>query len=259
MIQAILTDIDGTLITGGNLNAIDASVKRAVKEAREAEILFSLASARSWQEQEPFHRLLLSPDTYKEGEAILYEASCIRLLGHEESHRLGGLSKTEIEEVERFVREHNLFAEMAQQQHQHYYETATGYVTPTFLSKGKTDVALLERTFHRVQPILEKQFPFLYVGLAADAIDIMAKGVSKALPAQKYAELTGIPLENIAAIGDSGNDMPLFKLIGDAGGLVIYVGVRQEQEEEVRKYKNHFIPKEKGPKGTVEGLKYLLS
>ncbi|MEK6900490.1 MAG: HAD-IIB family hydrolase [Nanoarchaeota archaeon] len=258
VINSILADIDGTLIEGGDLSKVNPALKQAIKEVRAAGVLFSLASARPWFEQEPFHASLLSPDSYKVGEGISYEASCVRLLGSADSYRLGGLSSEQIKEVERFIAEQGLFTGMVHQANNERYETTTGYVTPTFRSEGKTDIELLERTYALVKPLLEGRFPFLEAVMSADAVDINAKGVTKAKPAQKYAELAGISLADIAAIGDSGNDMPMLDLIGKAGGLAVYVGKKAEQEAIVRKYAHHFIPERKNVLGTVEALQYIL-
>lgn len=257
-INAILADIDGTLTEGGNIKTVNPSLKQAIKEVRETGVLFSLASARPWFEQINFHHLLISPDSYNEGEGISYEASCVRLLGRIECYQLGGLTKEQIREVEAFAAQQKLFTEMAHQANNDRYETTTGYVTPTFISDGRTDTELLERTYKRVKPLLEQQFPFLEAVMSADAIDLNAKGVTKAKPARKYSEITGIPLENIAAIGDSGNDLPMLDLVGKAGGLAIYVGKKTEQEAVVRQYAHHFIPEQKGVMGTVEGLRYIV-
>src|SRR3989344_2105299 len=104
-IQAILADIDGTLTEGGNIKTVDPSLRQAIKEVRDAEVLFSLASARPWFEQVQFHRLLISPDMFERDEGILYEASCVRLLGTTQGYRLGGLTKEQISEVEKFAAE----------------------------------------------------------------------------------------------------------------------------------------------------------
>ena len=104
-IHAILADIDGTLTEGGNIKTADPALKKAIKDVRDSDILFSLASARPWFEQEAFHHLLISPDFYKPGEGISYEASCVRLLGKTECYQLGGLSKEQIKEVEQFASE----------------------------------------------------------------------------------------------------------------------------------------------------------
>ncbi len=258
MIKAILADIDGTLIEGGNLQTVHPVLKEVVWKVRNTGILFSLASGRPFFEQEAFHRLLIEPDTYRPGEGIIYEGSCVRLLGYDEVYQLGGLTREQLREINQFAEEQGLFTEMVPQQHDDRYETATGRVTPTFISEGRTDSELLERTFLKVKPVFEERFPFVEVLMSADAIDIYAKGMTKAPPTRKYAEISGIPLKHIAAIGDSGNDMPMLDVVGQAGGLAIYVGRRPEQEEIVRQYANHFIPQQRGVFGTVEALEYII-
>lgn len=257
-IRAIVADIDGVLAEGGNLSLVSPALKKAIRAVRQKGILFSLASGRPFFEQEQFHQLLIAPDTYKAREAILYEASSVRFLGAKESYQLGGLTKKQIQEIEHFAVEQKLFIGMVRQANGDRYETTTGYVTLPFITDGRTDVELLERTYQRVKPILEKRFPFSEVCMSADAIDIYAKGVTKAKPLKKYAELTSIPLEQIAVIGDSGNDMPMLEVVGNAKGLAIYVGTKSEQEKIVMGVACHYIPKQKGILGTVEGLTYLL-
>lgn len=256
--QAIVADIDGTLTEGGNLSTVHPLLKQAIRSARQRGILFSLASGRPFFEQELFHQLLISPDNYKKGEAILYEASHLRLLGTTEVYKLGGLTKEELQEIEDFVRRERLFLEMIPQANNDCYETTTGYVTPTFISEGRTNTELLERTYRKVKPILEQKFSFVNVMMSADAIDIYAMGLTKAKPVQKYSELVGIPLEYIVAIGDSGNDMLMLEAVGNAGGLVIYVGTNPNQERIVRRYACHYISQRKGVLGTVESLNYIL-
>ena len=48
--------------------------------------------------------------------------------------------------------------------------------------------------------------------------------------------------------------MAMLELVGNAGGLVIYVGKNPEQEKIVRTYRNHYIPQQRGIIGTVESL-----
>lgn len=258
VIRAILADIDGTLTEGGRLDFIDDNVRKAIRDVREEGVFFCLASARPWFEQEPFHHSLIAPDSFMPGEAILYEGSCVRLLGAEQVYQLGGLTRDQIIEIKAFIAREGLLKEMVPQANNDLYETTTGYVTPTFISEGRTDGYLLENNYANVKPILERQFPFVEVVMSADAIDINAKGVTKGPPTIKYAEISGIPLHEMAAIGDSGNDLAMLKAVGDAGGLVVYVGRRLEQEAVARSYAQHFIPAARGPLGTAEALEYII-
>lgn len=256
-IVAIVADIDGTLIEGGNITSADAALQKVVKKVRER-ILFSLGSGRTFREQEVFHQLLIGSDSYIPGEAVLYEGSCLRFLGGSEVYRLGGLTREQITEVELFSTERQLFSNLVPRAGNHTYETSRGYITPTFISEGRTDRELLERTYRIVKPILESRFPFLYVSASADGLDLTAKGVTKANPLRKYAELTGISLDEIAIFGDSGNDMPMLELVGEKGGLPVYVGKNSEQEALVRSYPRYFIPEQRGVKGSIEALQKLF-
>ena len=256
-IRAILSDVDGTLIEGGKLNHFSLDLKEAIKEARETGILFNLASGRPYFEQKQLYQLLIEPDIPDSNEGILYEGAGIILFGGS-TNLLGGLSKEQREEIEQYLQQHNLVEGLTHQANNEKYETKTGYVTPTFISEFKTNAVLLEQQFQKIKPAVEKEFPFAEVSISADAVDIFAKGLTKGRQTINYSELTGIPLNQIAAIGDSGNDMPMLEVIGKARGLVIYVGNNSDQIETVRKYKRHFIPKHKGPKGAIEGLEYIL-
>ncbi len=253
-VRAIVVDIDGTLTERGNLESPLPELQDAVRAARQSGILFNLASARPYVEQEEFFHRLIGSSEFLSGEGILYEASSIRLFGDSTSYRLGGLSIAQLQEIRKFVAEHGLCLDMVPQAHNEKYETTTGYVTKTFITEGRTDTALLERRFQEAKPIIERHFHGVEAVMSADAIDINAKGVTKAKPTVKYAELVGIPLEHLAAIGDSGNDLPMLDVVGNAGGLAVYVGKRKEQAQRVQQYRRHLIPQQKGPWGTIEAL-----
>ncbi len=258
-IVAIVADVDGTLIEKGNITSVDTDLQKAVKvQARERGILFSLGSGRTFLEQQAFHALLIGSDSYVPGEAISYEGSRLRFLGDSEVYRLGGLTQEQINEIESFSAERKLFRNLVPRAGNDTYETSRGYITPTFISEGRTDRELLERTYRTVKPILESRFSFLYVSASADGLDLTAKGVTKVNPLRKYAELIGISLDEIAVFGDSGNDMPMLELVGKAGGVAVYVGTNPEQEALVRSYPRHFIPQRRGVQGSIEALQTLF-
>ncbi|MAF99534.1 MAG: hypothetical protein CMH61_02880 [Nanoarchaeota archaeon] len=224
-VRAILADIDGTLTTGGDLTSVNRLLKDKIWIARARGIKFNLASGRRYAEQEAYRDIILSPHSAIEGEGILYEGSCLRMYGSDEVHYLGGLTRDQLDEIDRFVA--HFVDGMVPQRDNHLYETVTGYETPSFQESGKTDYGLLERTFKVVKPVVEALYP-VDVCMSADAIDIMAKGVTKALPTVRYSEITGIPLSEMAVFCDSGNDMPMAQVVGEAGGLVVYVGNRSD-------------------------------
>ena len=254
-IKAILADADGTLIENGKINNVLPELQEVVREARTQGILFNLASGRPYAEQEPLHRLITGTNSPHLMEGILYEASAVRLFGRNESFVMGQLYPEQIEELKSFVKNNNLFPGLVPNENE---EFGKSYVTPGFLRGDGTNENLIKNIFSEVKPVLELQFPYLEVTRSADAIDITAKGITKADPTKKYSELTGISLNQLAYFGDSGNDMPALKVIGEAGGLAIYVGKNKEQEKIIRSHENHFIPQYTGPKGTVQGIKYIM-
>lgn len=257
-IQAVLADIDGTLIESGDLHEVDHDLKKAIREIRNYKINFVLASGRPYFEQEDFFKLITDDARPLPKEGVIYEASCVRLYESPEVHRSGGLTREQINEILAFAESQQLFGEMIPQENNERYEVTSGYVTPSFRKGGRTDEALLEKTFQRVKPALEERFPYLEVIMSSNAIDLGAKGITKALPTQKYSEVTGIPLEHIVAIGDSANDLPMLEVVGKAGGGVVYVGTKPEQEQMVRTYARHLILQQRGPAGTAEALRELI-
>ena len=257
-IEAALFDADGTLITGGNFNSVSLELKSAISNLRSNGILFNLASGRALFEQEELYKILTNNAKPKHCEAILYEGAAVKLFSSDKKHILGGLTQEQITEVKKYLQQNNLIKELVPQANNELYETCTSYLTPGFITNGVTDKTLLEERFKVIKTAIETAFPFSQVTMSADAVDIIAKGVTKDKPTMKYSQLTGIPLNQIAVFGDSGNDMPMLELVGKAGGLVVYVGDNQEQIEVVKSYSRNFIPTIKGPMGTVEGIKYVL-
>ena len=67
-------------------------------------------------------------------------------------------------------------------------------------------------------------------------IDITAAGIDKATGLAKYAELMGIPTDNIWTVGDNFNDIPMLKAYHGCairGGLVVSAGVAEVLCDEV--------------------------
>jgi len=257
-IKSILADADGTLIEGGKFHNFPEELKRAIADIRSDGVLFNLASGRPFFEQEILYDLLIGDENKNPQEGILYEGSSLKLFDRDEPFVLGGLTKEQVQDIKTFITKHNLCDGLVPQSNNEKYETQTGYVTPTFISDGKTDSVLLQSRFPATKDTIESQFPYAEVSMSADAIDVFARGVTKAKPTAKYSQVTGIPLDQIAVFGDSGNDMPMFEVVGKEGGLTVYVGTNPEQEETIRSYKHHFIPEQRGPLGSVKGIEYIL-
>lgn len=257
MIKGILADADGTLITGGKLDRSPAELIDAVRHIRERGILFNLASGRPHFEQLQIWQHLVGAEA-KPQEAILSEGALLQFHNDNKVYNTGGLTREEITAINAYLRDKNLDEGMVPQNNNDKYQAQTGRVTPSFILEGVTNKALLKAAYRRIKPAIEAEFPGVEVCMSADAVDIFKAGVTKAGVTRKYSEVTGIPLHELAAIGDSGNDMPMLREIGINGGLAIYVGENPEQREIVMGYKNNFIPVQTGPLGTVEALDYIL-
>ncbi|GEM_PF-3475796 len=261
-IEVILADIDGTLIEGGDLHRSDSLLRRYIGNARKEGICFTLSSGRCFPEQYTFFLGLINPDKPHQNEGILYEESALRLFNQNGNAGkpiiLGGLTPEQVKEINAFADEIGLYDGLANQENCWDYQHMIGYVTPTFITEGRTNSDLLRRKHTQIKAALEKRFPFVEVTRSADAVDIKSKEVSKAKQVQLYSELTGIPLEQMAYFGDSGNDLPAIRKIGHAGGYVVYVGKDPEEEKEVRHLPNYFIPERRGPLGTVMGIENIL-
>jgi len=232
---------------------------------RESDILFNLASGRPLFEQEKLFRIITNNEIPpKPLEGILYEASAVKLWNDNQKYRVGGLNAEQIDQIESFSTQHGLFTGMVPQSNNRRYETQLGYVTPTFRTIGETDKQLLETVYTQVKPIIELEFPFAQVEMSADAVDIMAKGVSKDKPTLEYARVTGISLDHVAAIGDSGGDMGMLREVARVAGRVAYVGenethIRELQSIALRFTDGRFIEtKNKGPEGAVEFVRAIL-
>lgn len=260
-IKSILADCDGTVIEHGKINGYHPKLPEILQQARNSGLAFSLASGRDYYFLEKLHQSLVGSPIKNEG--ILYESCCLRLFGNHESYILGGLTSQQVKDIRNFVRQQDKsFLQGLAHLPEDQCETVVSWVTEEFARRGPTNFEVLERQYQIIKPIIEPEFPYTKVIMTSDAIDIEGKDVSKAQATQKYSELTGIPLHQIAVIGDSSNDLPMFEVVGKAGGLVIYVGEHPQQEKEekiIKKYQHHFISEEKGSAGMAEGIEYILT
>lgn len=251
-------DIDGVLITKGDFKSTPPELKKIIAEMRGQSVLFNLASGRPLFEQEELFRIFTGNAEPKPLEGILYEASGVKLWGSGEKYQIGGLTYEQIDQIECFIFQQGLLTGMMPQLNNRKYASLTGYVTPSFRNGRGTDKKLLESKYGVVKPAIEQEFPFAQVEMSADAIDIMAKGVSKDKPTIKYAEITGIELDQTAAIGDSGGDMAMLKVVAQAGGAVAYIGENQAHIGELAGYNGFVRTTKLGPEGAVEFIRAII-
>ena len=118
-----------------------------------------------------------------------------------------------------------------------------------FTDKWRVTEVALRRSLdlERIRRILEGWD--LEIEATGFAIHLMSKGHSKLAGVEKASELVGIPMEEIAAIGDSDNDSKML-----AGcGIGIAVGNASPKAKAVA----DFVTKGTHSNGVVEGLRHL--
>lgn len=91
-------------------------------------------------------------------------------------------------------------------------------------NQGIAKILIMDLSLQHVQEIMDKFHQRFGDSLQCQNsdpsyVEIMAPGVSKANAVLKLAEMYNIKPEEIAAIGDSGNDVPMLKLVGT--GIVV--------------------------------------
>ncbi len=91
------------------------------------------------------------------------------------------------------------------------------------------------------------------------SIDIYNPKSDKGEAIKLYAERTEKNLTEIAIIGDSKGDYPGFKVIGNSGGFIGYVGLDKEFGQKLKEeFSKLYIAKVKRSSGVVEIIDYLL-
>lgn len=116
----------------------------------------------------------------------------------------------------------------------------------------------LEEIHKGLEPKIKGDFQNVVVKYDGHSIDIHNPNVDKGEAIKRYAQEMGLSLEDFAIVGDSRNDFPGFKVIGESGGFVGYVGFDWEVSQDVRKFKNHYVSSQKRSNGLVEIMNEIL-
>ncbi len=134
------------------------------------------------------------------------------------------------------------------------------YVKPSYQSAyRKIDHAFYiihdnpEEIIKKIIEYLEEKSYLKYVDIkfSGYAGHVIPKGVDKGLAIKKYSELSGISLDEIAAIGDSETDISMIRI----AGLGVAVSNASEELKKVAKY----VTREPSGRGVAEFIHWLLS
>jgi HAD superfamily hydrolase (TIGR01484 family) len=88
----------------------------------------------------------------------------------------------------------------------------------TIFPRKHVKISDVEKYVRKV--VKEKRLNDVYVLTHADAIDVMPKSLNKGLAVKYFCKFLRIPMEQVAAVGDSESDIPMF----ESSGFSIAVG-----------------------------------
>lgn len=223
--QLIVTDLDGTLLN--SRGHVTPAVAEAVRRATDAGIEFIIASGRNRPAVEPvLEELGLRTPHIGTGGAYIALPDG-EVLFHQP------VPAAYIPEIVTLTREHGLgmgFFEIdatylegppgwVEWMLKHYSSPGT-LVVPDILTAG---VGLPGKIFlwGDIPPLLEavdvfdrRGLPLTLVKSLENGYEINAAGVTKGRTLQAYAELKGIPLDQVIAFGDQHNDLSMFSIAG---------------------------------------------
>jgi len=117
----------------------------------------------------------------------------------------------------------------------------------------------LEEIYEKIFPEIKDKFLDVEITYTSHSIDIFNPNTDKGRAIKRYAKEMNLSLEDFAIVGDSIGDFPGFKVIGEVGGLVGYVGFDEDIIKKVKQFKNYYISIEKRSSGLVEIVNSLIS
>lgn len=243
MIRMIVTDLDGTLLAGGN-NIPEENIL-ALRRAMDAGVLVALASGRMIEATLPIARRIgvNAPMSLFNG-AMVYDGDADRILdGAPIAREIAAAVLEEIEEMGGYAQAfpgRGYFLEKRCGWTE-YYENKIG-VSGTEVGRPlsrwlETPVYKLlcigsAQDLEQLAGTLSPRFPQLsFVKSAPTHLEIVANGVDKARGLAQLGACTGVKPEEMLAFGDEMNDLPMLQYAGTAYAMENAVeGVRRAVE-----------------------------
>ncbi len=257
--KVILADIDGTLITSGNLSSLPEELKDQIQKLRKKGVLFSLISGRDKVYQGLVRDRIFEGEESMGLEARIYEDACI-ILGNGEEYTLGGLSKEDLSKIHRAYREYpEVFRGMVPLPG-NQFTIRMSYVTEEFARGQRTNERTLQEAYEKAIGLAKELIPTAEVRKSGDGLDFVSPQVNKKLPFTKYLaileDIGKISPQEVLAIGDAANDLGFLETARERDGKAAFVG---EDESLIKRLDRLgiFIPKQKGPLGTLEAIRHF--
>ena len=245
MIRLVAVDVDDTLINHDL--QISEDNKRAVRETMDKGIIVTLATGRMHRSAVPFARVLNMPEDQP---IITYNGAMTRtlagtMLNHIPVGRDVVLDVIALAQEGQWtlnVYHDDLLYVDSMDHHVRDYEALSGVraeiVGPLdqFVKSGHDEISKLlvvgepAETEQRVE-IIRKTLGARaeVVRSRAKFIEITDRGANKGVALARLAETLGVPAQEVLAIGDSGNDVAMFKYAGTSVAMANANPVVREQ------------------------------
>ena len=226
-IQLFVTDLDGTLLPTGR--DVPAKNIEAVKRAVAAGVTVTIATGRMYRAALPVAQALgvdvpiityngaliksVSGEVYDENYVPADVVRDVVDFCREQGWHIQTYSDDELYLVEHDEKAKKYEAAQVLRGHvvgwdglkEHTEKVAKLLVVSDTAEQTAERIELLQQTFGgRVQAVRSNP----------EYAEVVVPGVSKASGVQKLAKKLGIPIENVMAIGDSNNDMPMLEAAG---------------------------------------------
>lgn len=241
--QLIFFDVEGTL-TGPNGRGHDERLMRSFSILKSKKRALGLCTGRDSLYAKALHRV------FDLNGPIIAEAGCelIPTYSHfeTESKNMGGFTANEKIEILSKLEIEGVLSKMNSDDKKQYMITLYPNGFPNHREQDLLDGYLVTKRSLSV-------FSRLVVTHSSAAVDIVPQGVSKGATIISYCEAEEIPLDKVAYIGDSWNDLSAFEAVGHGGGVVGYVGKDETILQSLDSYKT-LRSHEYGSSGVVELL-----
>lgn len=242
-VQVVFSDIDGTLLKldlKHPKQEIPQNLKDAVIKLHEAKVPMVLATGRVYSEAKEIAEKIGNENTYivtnqgaeiwnPKGEIIYKDA--IKTAD----------AKNFIDYFNKIKKENNLNSKIilfvdgklyVTEEVKLPYNWASVIVLKSFKDLGPNYSASLicidesnPEKIKFIQSKLRNKFPTYNINLSTDRYcDISSSTATKGNAVKKLSEIFGIDLKNAATFGDAENDLSMFKVVNDAGGLTVATG-----------------------------------
>lgn len=258
MIQMIVSDLDGTI--AGASEKLPDELTKLIQAIEDAGYIFTLATGRSdgYMKERIAQMKLRRPYIANNGATIMQESQCLMrkqfaISGlreiSEKAHQLGLSIIYTFDGSERVTEITPWIVHEGEKHHCTYH--AEPFTEKEWNSLKSDKVLIYDKSrsgvIREFEPLCAKISDASYVRYGEKAIELMHITANKASGLRKLCTLTGIPMQNVLAIGDDTNDAEFLREAG--------IGVAVANAQEAAKSCADFVC----TKPEFEGVKEAIS